>query len=57
MYAIINMGSKLFAVEIDVSNSREREYIETFVNEGTPVQLTDDYEYSGAELTVVDFYA
>ncbi len=57
MYAIINMGSKLFAVEIDLSNSREREYIETFVNEGTPVQLTDDYEYSGAELTVVDFYA
>lgn len=55
MYRVVEMSGKYYAVKIDdLEDGDERANIETFVNEGLDVILTDDYEQYDAELVIPD---
>lgn len=44
------MSANTFATEINLDDRDDRDYIETFINEGQSIILSDDYEEFGAEL-------
>lgn len=56
MYRVVQMSGKHYAIDIgdNLDDEDERISIETFVNEGTDVILTDDYEQYDAELVIPD---